>query len=229
MSLRVLASTANRPQPRRCVDVNGKPNFNDAKGEDEDARKSRINSELVQLLQTPSLPGRAASVQGFGVYTHVQIKRIDENGRPQDTSEIMFLPVGGPNKVRKARGESQVPVDDNVRQAWNKVEEAVDEEERLLHERDLDLQKLKERYGGPGVPEHTTLARPDAQFQQQQIQHWIEYLSRRASSAGMTSGDVTMGGMDRDTLDSNRALRSASLAAPSRGNVYHQERDPRKR
>lgn len=200
-----------------------------AASEDEDARKSRINSELVQLLQTPSLPGRTASIQGFGVYTHARIRRIDDHGEPYDTPEIMFLPVGGPNKVRKGHSESQAPIDERVQKAWQAVEEAVEEEEAHLHERNMDLEKLTERYGALGNPDSSATAQPDAQLQQQRVQQWMEYLSRRASDAGQTIGDVAMGGTEQDTTGCNRRSQRSSFAAPSGGNVYHQERDPRKR
>jgi hypothetical protein len=200
-----------------------------ARAEDEEARKSRINSELVQLLQTPSLPGRTASVQGFGVYTHARIKRLDEHGEPQNTSAIMYLPVGGPNKVRKGKPESQAPIDEKVQKAWKTVEEAVEEEEGHLHERNFDIEKLKERYGALEAPESPATAKPDAQLQQRRMQQWIEYLSRRASNAGQMSSDVAMGGTDQENIGSNVSVSNQSPIAPLRGNVYHQERDPRKR
>ncbi|KAH7411579.1 hypothetical protein DE146DRAFT_640784 [Phaeosphaeria sp. MPI-PUGE-AT-0046c] len=197
--------------------------------EDEDARKARINSELVQILQTPSLPGRTASVQGFGVYTHARIKRTDELGLPQDTVETIFLPVGGPSKVRKDNSKAQEPVDAKVQKAWSVIEHAVGEEETALHLHNINIEKLKERYGALDMPNQDSTAQSDPRVeQQQQFRQVLEYL-RRVSYAGQTSGDVTMDDTGREITGSNPPVSIPSQVAPSTGNIYHQERDPRKR
>ncbi|KAF1918235.1 hypothetical protein BDU57DRAFT_444051 [Ampelomyces quisqualis] len=199
-------------------------------------RKTRVNNELLDLLNQPRLPRTTASIQGVGLYTHAAIPQSSGVTDAQRSTNPIFLPIGGPKKVLKDESVPAAPISDDVLKVWKEVQQAVNEEEQhsSIRQGRLNAEQLKVRYGGLDAPQESaaTVAQP-AEQQRSRRQALREY-SRRSSSGEGPSGDAVMGGTEPETkraaahTDPSMNFHRGATTGP-RTNLYDAGRDPRKR
>jgi hypothetical protein len=193
----------------------------------EDARKDRINADIVALMCRPSPMNAPRSVQGIGLYTHA----IPLSGSPNESSEYsgskagnaVFLPIGGPDAPSRTTFGPRAPMNKDFELMWKNVEATVNEEAKHLAQSRLTTEQLKERYGALDVPD----ANPEVSSPTQnaeRLKQWAEYLQEYARRA-QPSGDVIMGG----TEPTSNQVPAANTATTPTENIYHQSRDPRRR
>lgn len=204
----------------------------------EEARKARINRELIGLLNAPASSNSGpTSIQGIGLYTHVAAPPSSDGSN----ANPVFLPIGGPNRIRKDPNAIEAPLDEEVKRVWQKLEAAVNEEEKHAGRNDMSLEDLKERYGVLDAPNGATEPEPEPDTEavqtwqsQQQFQQALAQL-RRISQGAAKSKDAVMSGMDEEGKGETSAAATASSAlsngtsSTTKGNVYDEGRDPRKR
>ncbi|KAG9195430.1 hypothetical protein G6011_00551 [Alternaria panax] len=126
------------------------------------ARKARMNADLIEALKSPCPPGTTPYIIGIGLYTHVEgppRATLYPDEKPQPQQE--FLPV----RIPKNGGSRVSQPDELVRNLWEQLEKAVEEEEEIVGKTELGLKELKKRYGGLDPPKN---ARPPLQYAQQQ-------------------------------------------------------------
>jgi hypothetical protein len=188
----------------------------------EEARKARVNRDLINLLNAPAKSNGPTTIQGIGLYTHVAAPKSAESEKP---SNPVFLPIGGPNRLRMPTDALEPPMGEEVMKVWEELEAAVDEEGKHMGQNDMALEELKKRYGVVDMPEKSTDATNGTSVSaetvhtphtQAQFQRALEYL-RKLSSVAAASKDTTMGGTNEEHKEATR------------GNMYHEDRDPRKR
>jgi hypothetical protein len=191
----------------------------------EEARKLRINRDLIDLLNAPATGNGPTTIQGIGLYTHVAAPKSSKSD--ENPSNPVFLPIGGPNRIRMNQDGLEPPMGEEVLKIWSEVEAAVDAEDKYMDQNDMSLQELKERYD---VLDHPQLEKaPDALHEisedtetvqtprtQAQFQQALVYL-RKLSSVAAASKDANVSGTDEDGKNTVK------------GNMYHENRDPRKR
>jgi hypothetical protein len=179
----------------------------------EEARKARINAQMIELFERPCPPDTTASVQGIGLYTHVAGPPAPPPLFPhmkylQQTSNPGFLPTGGPKEISNA-GALECPVGDDVKRAWRDVKDAVNEEKRHVAFTEKNLDQLKARYGALDAPDGSAAGAGAGQPQN----------GRQGSIDSGSNRDVVMTG----TEEQRRASATASR------NEYEAARDPRLR
>jgi len=178
----------------------------------EEARKTRINNELVDILKRPCPPNTKASVQGIGLYTHIEGHPVANPIFPhmkylQGASKPLFLPIGGPKESSNGNPFG-CPMDDEVRRAWGDVREAVNEEKERVASADMDIDQLKDRYGALELPEESS-----------GVEIGLPPNGRQLSVDTGFAREVVMGGTEEQS-------RSATTASR---NEYEASRDPRLR
>jgi hypothetical protein len=189
------------------------------------ARKARINQDLIEIFNMPCPPGTIASAQGIGLYTHVLGPPPPAPKYPHEKYkkvDPVFLPIGGPIVFKKAGGVG-APIDEAVNNVWKQIEAAVVEEEKHASQGGTAIEHLKERYDALEVPiEHINDAQAHAQAQAQpQLLQLLGQLSNIAMAGGGSALDAVMGGMEQE--------RRGSAVATRTGNLYEEDRDPRRR
>jgi hypothetical protein len=190
----------------------------------EEARKARINRDLIDFLNVPAKSNGPTTIQGIGLYTHVAAPKSAE-GSNEKPSNPVFLPIGGPNRVRMPTDALEPPVGEEVMKVWEELEAAVDEGEKHMGQNDMTPAELKKRYGVVDMPEKSTDATNGTSARaetihsphtQAQFQQALEHL-RKLSAVAAASKHTITGGTNEEHKDAIR------------GNMYHEDRDPRKR
>jgi hypothetical protein len=122
-----------------------------------DARKKRINANLIAAMKRPCPPDIDPSIQGIGLYTHIAGPvRASPDPQGKDLqSEPEFLPFTKPAGSR-ALGPQ---MSEDFLKVWEELRDAVEEEETIIGKTELGLKELKKRYGGLDVPD-TSKPRP---------------------------------------------------------------------
>jgi hypothetical protein len=204
--------------------------------EEEVARKTRVNNELVTLFKRPQSTNTPAYVQGIGLYTHVAAP----TGAGQNP---VFLPIRSPSGKRatKERTVLEAPISEEVRLAWKEVQEAIEEEEKHTGQDNMTAEQLKLRYGGLDVPDQQTSTAQQVGLQPQ-LQKFKE-LARRLEMNRLQNSSVERTGViaqqaeldaDAGTTGSDSVMQGRTSAPPSRSNTtasiseYHENDDPRR-
>ncbi|KAF1844925.1 uncharacterized protein K460DRAFT_416279 [Cucurbitaria berberidis CBS 394.84] len=206
-----------------------------------EARRTRINHELVTIFKRPCPPNSTPTAKGIGLYTHVagpvKIPIFPHERYMENDPE--YLPVGGPREVGNKTGlEGQTA--EEVKKVWHEVMDAMQEERKVLGPRKRSARELKERYAALDVPGARAPPRLEALVVPQVAgredivapEHsttpqsaGLRLTGRRPSGvSGLAhetgaTGDVTMGGTEIERRGSGSALKS--------GNQYYPSRDPR--
>jgi hypothetical protein len=191
------------------------------------ARKTRINMDLIEIFNIPCPPGTIASTQGIGLYTHVAGPPPPAPKYPHEKYkkvDPVFLPIGGPIVFKRA-GPIGVPIDEAVKKTWREVEAAVVEEEKHIGQGDTSIEQLKTRYGALEVPSgDRSNVQPQVQALAQahpQLLQLLGQLSGIAMTGGGSALDDVNGKMEQE--------RRASIGVTRTGNLYEEDRDPRRR
>jgi hypothetical protein len=205
--------------------------------EEETARKTRMNNDLISFIKRPGSANTQPCVQGIGLYTHVAAPT-------QAVQNPVFLPIGGPTGKRAAKEETvlEAPISEEVEPVWKEIQEALKEEEKHTGQSNMSAEQLKQRYGGLDLPEQQTSTAQQVHLQLQlqkfkEIAQRLEAVRRRSSTSGQENAE----GVDQQAeLAANisgtgPALSGRTHALPSRSNTttsiseYHENDDPRKR
>jgi hypothetical protein len=220
------ASTAATPANRDPPDQ-----ANDAE------RKARVNNDLLDLLKQPQQLRTTPSIQGVGLYTHATTPESLGLADAQRSSNPRFVPIGGPERVRKVKSVPAAPISDDVLKVFKEVQQAVNEEEQhaSIRESRLNAEQLKVRYGGLNAPQENTATISDLDEQQRLRVQAIEQQLGRVSNRAGPSADVVMSGIEENTgaaavahIDPSMYL-CKNAQTGSRTNLYDAGRDPRKR
>jgi hypothetical protein len=199
--------------------------------EEDAARKTRINNEMVSCFKLPCPVNTNLSIQGIGLYTHVA-------AQTQGNSNPVFLPIGGPKRVAKDESCLEAPVSEEVDQVWQHVQLAVKDAERQPGQGGMSVDKLKERYGALDAPEQKTITPQQAQvqIQLQRVQEMARKIEKdRAQRAANRQPNSDVDQLTADTVvGGTDQVVGRAIAAPTRANSttsiseYHENEDPRR-
>lgn len=209
------------------------------------ARKTRINRELISLFKRPCPPGAASTAKGIGLYTHIEgpIKTPQFPHQRYLPPEPQFLPLGGPKEVKKRKGLG-AQMDNEVRRVWHEVREAVEEEQKITRATEMSTIELTKRYGGLDVPERAFQKKPEAQTEQLEPKKQsavMQSVSTRQKKTitpekpGLVGRRPPLGGASgygsalhgSENVRESEPKRKGSVA--NTGNTYDAARDPRRR
>ncbi|KAF2826553.1 hypothetical protein CC86DRAFT_370511 [Ophiobolus disseminans] len=211
----------------------------------EAARKTRINSELIEVFKRSCPVDTTPSIQGIGLYTHVAPPAPPPAPPPlfphmhctQKSANPVFLQIGGPARISKEVSVLEAPVSEEMKRGWKAVQEAMDTEMEHVGTTELDIGSLNERYGASHGNANSRLL-PQPQPQYQQIMNHLQDIAmmgmrntpgrvnqqfngRTPSVGDGLNLDVAIGGVEAETRDDT----SGAWA----GNDYEAARDPRLR
>jgi hypothetical protein len=199
--------------------------------EEDTARKSRINNEMVYLFKRPCPVNSHPSIQGIGLYTHVAAPT-------QGSASPVFLPIGGPNRAAKDGSCTEAPVSEEIEKVWKEVQVAVTDAGAQPGQGGMSVEMLKERYGALDSPEQKTITTQQAQVrtQLQRVQEMARKIEKdRAQKAATREANA---GLDQQTADivmGGTKSANGAIAAPTRTNTttsiseYHENEDPRRK
>ncbi|KAH7073448.1 hypothetical protein BKA63DRAFT_33158 [Paraphoma chrysanthemicola] len=197
----------------------------------EAARKQRINLDLISALKLPCPSNTAASIQGIGLYTHVaapaQTLPSQHGQLVNKAPEPVFVPIGGQQRISRLKNVAPPRISNEVVELYKKLQRELHVEEKHFGHGGVNMDRLKERYGGLDVPQKEGVAIAELQPQpgpQQMLESLYKAVvgqdGRRASLGGVT-GDVVMGGTEQE--------QSGAATVTKTGNIYEAARDPRLR
>jgi hypothetical protein len=156
--------------------------------------------------------------QGIGLYSHVAAT-ADSSDRRASTNAI-FLPLGGPRKLQKWQ-QAHDSLPNEIKQAWNQLQQALDNEEGASRNAAHRTTSLTVQYGGLSAPENvvsTSLART-ANRESHNVSTDdtnTNYLKRKRSSASIQQ-------------PIGRTVGGPSTSVTKRRHFYEADRDPRRR
>jgi hypothetical protein len=117
-----------------------------------DARKARMNADLIDAFKQPCPPDTTPYVTGIGLYTHVEgpLRAPQYSGEnPQPEPE--FLPIRIPESRRKPSSQP----DEAVAKLWKEVEAAVKTEEKAIGTTVPGFNELRKRHGALPPPKNS--------------------------------------------------------------------------
>jgi hypothetical protein len=199
-------------------------------------RKARMNADLIAMFKRPGFADTIPSVQGIGLYTHVQgparrppwLHGKDVPPHPE------FLPLGGPQKNQRPAGMDSDLTED-MKHAWEEIKDALQKEERTLGNKSLSRDALQKRYGALDVPT-TTMQMQQAQALDQDVimQEHIANQESPTARRRISLGDYMARGAGGGTVSTMggagpEGIASSSASTIRQRNVYEPSRDPRLR
>jgi hypothetical protein len=195
---------------------------------DTEQRKRQINYDLGILMKRPIPAHPAPSAQGIGLYSHVAATADSRDGRM--STNATFLPLGGPRKLQKWR-QAHGSLPNEIKQAWNQLQQALDDEEGASRNAGHHTTSLVERYGGLRAPQDvvgTSLAHmPNKEGQNASTDRTgLSPLKRRASS--VSAQQPIARPPDAGVITRNTSTEDAPSAGKRR-HFYEADRDPRRR
>lgn len=143
--------------------------------------------------------------------------------------DVTFLPLGGPRRLQTQQ-QSHDSLPTEIKQAWQQLRQAIEEEERNSTASVQSATSLKAKYGGLIAPEDTIgtsfahLANKERQNTPTSITAGHS-LKRRRSSA--FPQQPTRRASEADAAIGSTVADGAS--ASKRRNIYEADRDPRRR
>ncbi|KAJ4289749.1 hypothetical protein N0V90_011079 [Kalmusia sp. IMI 367209] len=121
-----------------------------------EARRARTNVSMLKHLRTTNTTGKATSLNGIGVYTHVEVPAIQDSLQfphqryAPPEMRPKFLSLGGPQHMkRKEPQRGNLP--DEVLGVYNELRENLLREEEV-YKKD-GLEDPRDQYEGLGLPD----------------------------------------------------------------------------
>jgi hypothetical protein len=195
---------------------------------DTEQQKRQINYDLSVLMKRPIPAYPTPLAQGIGLYSHIAATADSRDGRTN--TNAAFLPLGGPRKLQKWR-QAHDSLPNEIKQAWNQLQQALDDEERASRNAGHHTTSLVEKYGGLRAPQEvlgTSLAHmPNKEGQNTSTDKTgLNSLKRRASS--VFAQQPTERPTDAGVVTRNTPTEDAPSAG-NRRHFYEADRDPRRR
>ncbi|EOA86030.1 uncharacterized protein SETTUDRAFT_39794 [Exserohilum turcica Et28A] len=117
-------------------------------------RKANMNSDIIDAFKSTCPPGVKPYITGIGLYTHVDgSKNVSTSSHGENTPpQPIFLPI--PQPLGSVNSGSKLP--EEVRKLWVDLRGVIQDEERLIGKRKLELEELSKRYEALPAPEKST-------------------------------------------------------------------------